>query len=91
MVKHMTGNHSVELQLPPVYSQLHPVFNVSLLMMYLGPDVVTPDHGQHPQNDFPQHFVDWASMTFVVDYRCLQPGLHEYLIQRNDISGLNDG
>lgn len=89
-LKQMIGKNAVELNLPPAYSRLHPIFNVSLLMPFVGFDEIIPDFSFSSHNDFPQNFVDWASMTFVVDYCCLYPRLHKYLIRGNDASNLND-
>lgn len=86
----MVGKNAVELHLPTTYSRLHPVFNVSLLMPFLSSDKFIPDQPPPLHDDFPQNFVDWASLQFIMDYRCLQPGLHEYLIRGNDMTGLND-
>lgn len=90
VVKRMVGKNAVELQLTPTYSRLHPVFNVSLLMPFIGSNEDVKDQDTPVQDTFPDNFVDWASMQYVVDYRCLQPGIHEYLIRGNDVSGLND-
>lgn len=89
-VKRMIGKNAVELELTPAYSRLHPVFNVSLLMPYLPSDTSPPPQILDPVKDFPQNFVDWASTAFILAYRCLQPGVHEYLIRGQDPSALND-
>lgn len=86
----MIGKNAVELELTPAYSRLHPVFNVSLLMPYLPSDTSPPPQILDPVKDFPQNFVDWASTAFILAYRCLQPGVHEYLIRGQDPSALND-
>ena len=89
----MIGKNAAELELTAAYSRLHPVFNVSLLMPYIGEDPsILSNATDAPlfQDDLLGHFVDWAAVTYVLDYRCLTPGVHEYLIRGQDLSDLND-
>lgn len=88
-VRRMVGKNAAELELTKAFSRLHPVFNVSLLMPFHSQDKdpVVP----HQLDDtFVEDFVDWASILYILGYRCLSPGIHEYLIRNDDSSGLND-
>lgn len=90
VVEQMIGKNAAELALPPAYSRLHPVFNISLLMPYLGPVDTTPDLAPFSQLGTMDQFVDWAAFSYVLDYRMLAPDVHEYLIRGHDSSSLND-
>lgn len=90
LVKRMVGKNAVELELPSQYSRLHPVFNVSFLMPYVGINPSPPTQRLAQFDTFPHNFVDWASTAFILDYCCLQPNSHEYLIRGHDPSSLND-
>lgn len=89
-VVQMVGENAVELKLPPSYSRLHPVFNVSLIMPFKTND---PDGNwtvRAPALDTTQVLVDWVSARFILGYRQPQWHLHEYLIRDGDGSGLGD-
>lgn len=86
----MVGRNAAELELPHTYSQLHPVFNVSLLMPYVGIDKQPPPVPNASQPDVLNQFVDWASMSYVLNYRCLTPDTHEYLLCGQDPTPLDD-
>lgn len=85
----MVGSNAAELAVPKAYSRLHPVFNVTLLMPF-----VPAPHQPHTVSTVPRPFEEaftrWVSGRFILDYRCLTPGLHEYLLRDEELSGLND-
>lgn len=89
-VKRMVGKNAAELELPRNFSRLHPVFNVSLLMPYVGTDYTTKETSTVLNEDWQKNFVDWASTAFILDYRCLQPDVHEYLIRGHENTNIND-
>lgn len=89
-IKRMIGKNAAELILPAHLSRLHPVFNVSLLMPFVTDDVSQVPPLVESTNTFLQGLVDWASSTYILDYRQLTPNIHEYLIRDEDSSGLND-
>lgn len=86
----MVGKNAAELELTAAYSCLHPVFNVSLLMPYTGDRTSSFADPPLLQDNLLLQFVDWASVTYVLDYRCLTTGVHEYLLRGQDSSALND-
>lgn len=90
-VLRMVGKNAAELDLPQNMSCIHPFFNISLLMPFvrsLPEDSVTPP--RNPQ-DFFDDFVEWGTITYILDYRMCQPGVHEYLVRGLDSSGLDYG
>lgn len=89
-VRQMVGKNSAELELTQAFSQLHPVFNVSLLMPFISMDKNHPTVPQQLEDSFVEDFIDWASISYILDHRCLSPNIHEYLIRDTDPYGLND-
>lgn len=89
-VVRMVGDNAAELSLPREYSRIHPVFNVSLLMPYVArlEGVVSP--GSHNTPPFEVAFSDWILARFILNYKCTQDGVHQYLIRDEELSGLND-
>lgn len=90
LVRRMVGKNAAELKLPSTYSRLHPVFNVSLLMPYNGPEDPSPAKFIESPGTLMNDFVDWAATAYILDYRCVTNNTHEYLIQGTDSSSLND-
>lgn len=86
----MVGKNAAEVALPKVYSRLHPVFNVALLMPYFQ----SSDQSRSPLDDrqvtHMEAFTSWISGRFILNYRCSSSGVHEYLLRDEGISGLND-
>lgn len=89
-IRRMVGKNAAELILPKNLARLHPVFNVSLLMPFLKDHHTPVPQTRLRKEDFLQDFVDWASVSYVLDYRRSLQGVHEYLIRKDDISGLDD-
>lgn len=63
----MVGTNAVGLELPPKFSRLHLVFNVSLLMPFISTDPLEIIHPSLQSEDLISDFVDWAAMTYVID------------------------
>lgn len=89
-VRRMVGENAAELELPPGYSRLHPVFNVSLLMPFVSSPSNPSTPNRTPPLDPVQALVNWASARFILDYRQPRSDLHEYLVRDEEVSGLND-
>lgn len=89
-VRRMVGKNAAELDLTQQFSRLHPVFNVSLLMPYLSQEDPPAGTIDDAKQDFLTDFVDWASTEYIMDYRCLTPDIHEYLIREHGTSTLDD-
>lgn len=89
-VRRMVGKNAAELELSKGFSRLHPVFNVALLMPFLTQEETVFPDPQFTDEDFVTDFIDWAAVSYIIDYRCLTSDIHEYLIRDNDMTGLND-
>lgn len=90
VVKQMVCKNAVKLSLPPSYSRLHPLFNVSFLMPYLCSEVTASVPPPISTSGSLDQFVDWAAFSYVLDYRKITPGVHEYLIKGQDSSSVNN-
>lgn len=86
----MIGKNVTELILPAHLSGLHLVFNVSLLMPFAADKDMIPPKSVVPKDNFLQDFIQWAPVTYVLDYWKLPGDIHEYLIRDDDCSGLDD-
>lgn len=86
----MVGQNAAELKLPPSYSRLHPVFNVSLLMPYVANPAEAEVALAAPALDTEQFLVSWATTRFILGYRLMGSDLHEYLLRDEEVDGLND-
>lgn len=89
-VVHMVGDNAVELQLPPSYARLHPVFNVSLIMPFVSDVAAAPPAADAPLLADTQALLDWTNSRFILDYKLIRADLHYYLIQDEELSGLNN-
>lgn len=87
----MIGKNAAELDLPHNMSRIHPVFNVSLLMPYVDESSPTLDPPPENPQDFFDEFLDWGTVTYILDHRVSQDGIHKYLVRGLNKSGLNDG
>lgn len=86
----MIGKNAAELALPKACARLHPVFNVAPLTPHIPSSHTQGFSPVVPSLDFEEAFTSWALACFIMDYRSLGPGLHEYLLQDKDPSGFND-
>lgn len=93
-VDRMIGKNAVRLVLPPEYSRLHPVFNISLVMPYFQKDSIV-SIPEVPRTDISDQdalrfLVNWVSVALIVDHR-VSNGSHEYLLRSHSSSnGEND-
>lgn len=86
----MVGDNAVELRLPPGYSRLHPVFNISLIMPYVpDPLAISPTEISPPLANN-RALVDWAATRFILNYKTGAGDLHWYLLRDEKLTGLND-
>lgn len=74
-VRRMIGKNAAELILPANLSCLNPVFNISLLMLFISAEEVDHQIDFEIHEDFAQQFVKWASTTYILDYRILSNGV----------------
>lgn len=89
-VRQMVGKNAAELELSKEFSRLHPVFNMALLMPFFPQDEQVTLVSSTADDILINDFVDWAAVSYIMDYRCLTPDIHEYLIRNTDMTGLND-
>lgn len=83
----MVGSNAAELELPRPLQRLHPVFNVSLLMPFVGDSTVQPTRA--PSRWLELAIQDEARIKTVLDYRVDATGVHEYLVKLGDTSDLD--
>jgi hypothetical protein len=79
----MIGKNAVELDLKREYPKLHPVFNLSLVVPYVGPNELI---NRGVDNKLKEKFyrmeevVDWSLMENVLDAQEIKKGKYEYLV-----------
>ncbi|KAA1076696.1 hypothetical protein PGT21_016235 [Puccinia graminis f. sp. tritici] len=79
----MVGKNAVELDIQRDYPKLHPVFNVSLVVRYQDPMVIS-DRGLACGSKFKYYsedqVVDWAKIRVILDERVVSKGKIDYLV-----------
>ena len=92
-IKKMIGTNAVELDIARDYPILHPVFNLSLIVWYVGKnsnmDCVT-NEGIKEKYYQDIEVVDWKLISSVLDAQLLQNGKYEFLLSWKDVTLAND-
>ncbi|KNE91643.1 hypothetical protein PSTG_14950 [Puccinia striiformis f. sp. tritici PST-78] len=87
----MVGSDAVEVDINKEYKRLHPVFNVSLVVKYYGPNELLDREkliGMKDKYYEDKEVVDWKQIRDILDAREVKKGQYEYLISwKNSVVG----
>ncbi|KAH9466898.1 hypothetical protein Pst134EB_033244 [Puccinia striiformis f. sp. tritici] len=86
-VKEMVGKNAVSLLIANEYPKLHPVFNVGLVVKYMGPNSLIDRGtvGGIKENYYRGgEVVDWTRLKSVLDVRMVRKGKCEFLLSWTD-------
>ncbi|OAW00006.1 hypothetical protein PTTG_25135 [Puccinia triticina 1-1 BBBD Race 1] len=89
----MIGSNAVQLDISKEYPKLHPVFNVSLIVRYIGPNAYVDRgliEGIKEKYYADKDVVDWTLLKSILDARLVRKGKYEYLLLWNNSTVGND-
>jgi hypothetical protein len=79
----MVGKNAVELDTNKDYPNLHPVFNVSLVVKYFDPNLLVNrglNQGMKERYYRDEDVVDWSLLQAILDARMVRKGKYEFLV-----------
>jgi hypothetical protein len=89
----MVGKNAIELDIEKEYPRLHPVFNVSLILRYINPNIVVGRNvleGIKDKYYKDEEVVDWKLMKSILDAREYKKGKYEILVSWEGSTVAND-
>jgi hypothetical protein len=92
-VKKMVGSNAVELEIQKEYPKLHPVFNLSLIVRYVGSnELVNRGVNDEIKKKYYHNgdIVNWNDMNMVLDARTVRKGKYEYLVSWKNSTTANN-
>jgi hypothetical protein len=92
-VDQMVGANAVRLEIGKDYPRLHPVFNLSLVVKYFGPNSILQQGTQEGiKNKYyeDKDVVDWSKLNQVLDVRKYRKNKYEYLLLWQNSTVAND-
>jgi transposase InsO family protein len=92
-VKKMVGSNAVKLDIQKEYPKLHPVFNLSLIVRYVGSNELV-NRGVNDEIKKKYYddgdIVDWNEMNMILDARMVKKGKYEYLVSWKNSTTANN-
>jgi hypothetical protein len=93
VVEEMVGVNAVRLDIAREYPKLHPVFNVGLVVPYVGTNSLIDrqvDDGIKSRYYNDGEIVDWTKLNQILDVRSVKKGKDEYLLSWSDSTVANN-